>query len=222
LKREVSITNDGSKTLYVPELDEHYHSVHGAYNEAMHVFIDAGLNSLNLDETNILEIGFGTGLNALLTLRESLQFDQKINYTGVEAYPVLLEEIELVDYKSLIKEDKELQELYLELHSSVWETQVDITPNFTLTKQQKKFADINDLNSFDLIYFDAFAPNVQPDLWSIEVFEQMLNSLKPEGMLVTYCAQGQVKRNMKAAGFYVERLPGPPGKREMTKALKPH
>lgn len=219
MKREKAQTNDGSTTLFVPSLDEHYHSIHGAYNEAMHVFIDAGLNSINEEPIHLLEIGFGTGLNALLTLRESIQFSQSIRYTGVEAYPVTEEEVEIMNYRKLV--NSSVGDLYTHMHQAQWNKPTEITPLFQLHKQQKTFDQIEDIEAFDLIYFDAFAPSAQPELWTVPIFNKMFSALKDGGILVTYCAQGQVKRNMKEAGFIVERLPGPPGKREMTRASKP-
>lgn len=203
----------------MPELDEHYHSIHGAYNEAMHVFIDAGLNEIQIEPIRILEIGFGTGLNALLTLRESLQFNQEISYTGIEKYPITLDEANLMQYTELIA-DNDIQPFFHNMHQCQWSRMHKITPLFSLTKLQLDFSEIDFRNTFDLIYFDAFAPSAQPNLWTEEIFNTMYSALVNRGMLVTYCAQGQVKRNMKAAGFIVERLPGPPGKREMTRAIK--
>ena len=219
MKRELRVTSDGSRTLFVASLDEHYHSIHGAFTESLHVFVNAGLKQMNTDEISILEIGFGTGLNALVTLAAVRESGKKIQYTGVEAYPVHAEEWNALEY-TCIEELVSFKKDFHRIHECPWESIQQITANFSLIKQQKKFAEIDDEEKYDLVYFDAFAPSAQPDLWTVEIFNRMYRSLKPSGLLVTYCAKGQVKRNMKAAGFAVERLPGPPGKREMTRAIK--
>ena len=220
MKREVKITADGSKTLFVESLDEHYHSIHGAYNESIHVFIDAGLKYCVKDNISILEIGFGTGLNALVSLNAIQGLNKKITYTGVEAYPVSEIEWSILEYDTI--DNLSLHKhSFDKMHESDWEVPIQLDDNFTLIKQQKKFTDIEDIDAFDIIYFDAFAPSAQPDLWTVEIFSRMFDSLKSNGILVTYCAKGQVKRNMKEVGFLVEPLPGPPGKREMTRATKP-
>lgn len=220
MKREIKDTADGSKTIFVEALDEHYHSIHGALAESRHVFIEAGLDAIENKNTAILEIGFGTGLNAITTLERNQTLNKKINYTGVEAYPVTLPDIEKLNYSNLDL-DANILPFLDKIHKTDWETFQEISPNFQLKKQEKKFQEIDDSEIFDLVYFDAFAPTVQPNLWTETIFEKMFNALKPGGILVTYCAKGQVKRNMKAVGFIIERLPGPPGKREMTRATKP-
>ena len=218
--RELRQTADGSSTIYVPALDEHYHSVHGARQESAHVFIDAGLKSRSETTLFILEIGFGTGLNAWLTALEAQQKELSVFYTGLEKYPVSQEESAHLNYAD---DDVATQEsmLFKALHNAPWETEAHINANFTLLKRKIDFLDFQAEEAFHLIYFDAFAPSAQPDLWTVEMFQSMFKALKPSGELVTYCAKGQVKRNMKAAGFTVEALPGPPGKREMTRATKP-
>lgn len=216
MKREIIVTSDGSTTIQLPEWNEQYHSVNGAIQEAYHVFIDAGFNQIKKDNISILEIGFGTGLNCLVTLLEE---KKKINYVGVEAYPVKTEELEKLNYLSQLKvEDK--KEVFQKIHQVTWGELHQITGDFTLTKRKQFFKDINDIEVFDLIYFDAFGARVQPELWTEAIFEKMYRSLKSEGVLVTYSAKGSVRRAMQAVGFYVERLPGPPGKREMLRAIK--
>jgi tRNA U34 5-methylaminomethyl-2-thiouridine-forming methyltransferase MnmC len=219
MKRELRETADGSKTLFIEELDEHYHSIHGALAESRHVFIEAGLKFIDKDEIYILEIGFGTGLNLLTTLEANETLKKRIFYTGVEAYPVLTEEVNKLSYENLDIPEP-VQSLIPEIHDALWEKNHSITSLLSLKKEEKKFQEIRNQNEFDLIYFDAFAPSAQPELWTEDVFKNMFNALKPSGALVTYCAKGQVKRNMKAVGFEIERLPGPPGKREMTRAIK--
>lgn len=220
MKRVIRDTADGSKTIFVEALDEHYHSIHGALAESRHVFIQSGLNSFESQDVSILEIGFGTGLNAITTLERNEVLKKNIRYTGVEAYPVDTSDFSQLKYSKLDLDKVVLP--YLEkIHETPWEVFQEINPNFQLKKEDKKFQDIEALEEFDLIYFDAFAPSAQPELWTEAIFEKMFTALKPNGLLVTYCAKGQVKRNMKAVGFTVERLPGPPGKREMTRATKP-
>jgi len=228
LNRKLVVTEDGSHTLFVPELNEHYHSIHGAVQESMHVFIQTGLNSFAEKETiSILEVGFGTGLNALLTLREAQEQNKIISFTSVEKYPISVDEIEKLNYSALLGD---LSYEFMQLHAATWNVYAEIKLNGTEIKNiasfQLKKVQIDLLNfisdeKFDLIYFDAFSPNVQPELWSEAVFQQMFDFLHPNGILVTYSAKGFVKRNLRAAGFLVKRLPGPPGKREMLRATKP-
>lgn len=226
MKREIIITGDGSKTIHIPEWDEQYHSKHGAIQEANHVFLNMGLahyrsKASYQKETPIaiLEMGFGTGLNALLTFFEAQKTQTPIQYTGVEAYPISPEEIKGMDYVSLIKEE-DGQCIYDQLHTAPWESQQEIAPSFQLTKREQRFEEIVDQNAFDLVYFDAFGARVQPELWGEMIFKKMYTALRENGVLVTYAAKGSVRRAMQAVGFEVERLPGPPGKREMLRATK--
>jgi len=221
LKREFLITGDGSLTIHLPEWNEQYHSKHGAIAEAQHVFIESGLYHFISDENpktiSILEIGFGTGLNAFLTLLFCSDRNMYITYTGVEAYPVMADEIEKLNYAEISMASATL---FKELHSTPWEVPAEIANSFQLTKQKKYFSEINNEQEFDIIYFDAFGPRVQPELWTEEIFRKMFHALKPGGILVTYSAKGSVRRAMQATGFTVERLPGPPGKREMLRGRK--
>ena len=221
MKREIIVTADGSKTIFLPEWNEHYHSKHGAIQEALHVFIKHGFLHLqhNFPETkpiSILEIGFGTGLNAFLTVLEAQKRNVEINYTGVEAFPVTQEEIEVLNYATT----EEGKEIFKQLHEAPWEERTWVFNSFGLLKQEKEFAKITDEALYDLIYFDAFGVRVQPELWTEAIFSKMYQALKPKGLLVTYAAAGSVRRAMQAAGFQVEKLPGPPGKREMLRAFK--
>ena len=222
MKRKIITTGDGSKTIHIPEWNEQYHSKHGALNEALHVFINSGLRyifeSNKYKAINVLEIGFGTGLNAFLTAIEAQKFDVKVNYVGVEAYPVLDDEVSLLNYVEQVDNTK--NSLFNKLHEVPWETEHQISSNFNLTKRKQFFADIKEKNRFHLIYYDAFGARVQPELWTKEMFQIMYDALLPNGVLVTYAAIGQVKRDMKEIGFTVERLAGPPGKRHMLRALK--
>ncbi len=221
MKREIITTDDGSTTIYLPDWNEQYHSKHGAIQEAYHVFINTGLfyflKQLQPKPIKILEIGFGTGLNAFITFLESEKNSIPINYTGIEAYPIQSAEIEKLNYPlQLNVSDK----LFKELHQSEWEKVIDLTNNFSILKRKLSFLEINDENSFHLIYFDAFGARVQPELWTEQIFEKMYNALKIGGVLVTYSAKGSVRRAMQSVGFKVERLTGPPGKREMLRAIK--
>jgi tRNA U34 5-methylaminomethyl-2-thiouridine-forming methyltransferase MnmC len=221
LKREIIITNDGSTTIHLPDLDEQYHSKHGAIQEAYHVFIDAGLEyflkQLQPKPLKILEIGFGTGLNAFITLLEADKNKIPINFTGVEAYPISSSEIEKLNYPLQLNSPSAY---FKKLHQSEWERQINISTHFSILKRKQFFSEINDENNFHLIYFDAFGARVQPELWTEQIFKKMYTALKQDGVLVTYSAKGSVRRAMQTVGFVVERLPGPPGKREMLRASK--
>ena len=219
MKREIIQTLDGSTTIQLTEWNECYHSKHGAIQEAQHVFIKNGLSLFKNQEIAILEIGFGTGLNAFITLLESKKMNQIIDYVGVEAYPISAAEVVSMNYVDEL--DSKLERFTFEkIHESSWEEKVLLNEHFALTKRKQFFQDIEDENRFDLIYFDAFGYRVQPELWSTEIFKKMYNSLKSNGVLVTYAARGVVKRSMIEVGFTVEKLAGPPGKREMFRARK--
>ncbi|MEA3496694.1 MAG: tRNA (5-methylaminomethyl-2-thiouridine)(34)-methyltransferase MnmD [Bacteroidota bacterium] len=214
-------TEDGSHTLYVPELGEHYHSIHGAVQESLHIFINAGLRYLNnnSNKINILEIGFGTGLNALLTFMESEKNNQEINYTSIEAFPLEEEIYQKINYSGLFQ-DKNISTAFLKMHRVGWNKFENITKKFALKKIHQKIEDvIFPKKEYNLVYFDAFAPNVQPNLWIEDIFIKIAKSMKKNGILTTYSAKGKVKRALKTSGFTVENIPGPPGKREITRAI---
>ena len=219
MKRELRVTKDGSSTFFVEELDEHYHSVHGALQESMHVFIDAGLHNRTEKELNLLEIGFGTGLNAWLTALDAKKNNSTVRYVSLEKFPLSEKEYQTLNYANFIRDPMAL-ELLNAINNAKWGSFEVILSNFALQKLKTDLKTYSTKKQFHLIYFDAFAPSAQPELWTVEVFQSMFNALLPGGTLVTYCAKGQVKRNMKAAGFTIEALPGPPGKREMTRARK--
>lgn len=220
MNREIVTTKDSSSTLFVPGLDQHYHSMHGAMQESMHVFIEAGLHLFkDKGKANILEIGLGTGLNALLTALEAEKLNLSIDYTALEKYPLSMDEMLQLNYGELL-EGAETKRLLTELHQLKWGEKLELNLRFLLQKLEIDFKDYQKKEVHDLIYFDAFAPSAQPDLWTVDVFNNMYNSLKQGGTLVTYCVKGDVRRNMKAAGFEVEKIPGPPGKREMARAWK--
>lgn len=219
--KEIFTTADGSKTFYLPELNEYYHSHHGAIQEAKHVFLKNGLfEKLNETEISIFEVGFGTGLNAFLTAIEAEKLKLQISYTGIEAFPLTSIEASEMTYTN--NPDLELfDDLFTAIHAAEWNKEIEITTNFKLTKINQKLQDINlEKEQFDIIYFDAFGPRVQDELWQLEIFQKLFHSLKPNGIFVTYCAKGQVKRDLKAVGFIVETLAGPPGKREMVRGRK--
>jgi len=219
LERKIMITADGSTTIHIPEWDEQYHSKHGAIQEAKHVFIKNGLSLFTNQRISILEIGFGTGLNCFITFLEAPKMNLAIDYVGVEAYPLASEEVEKMNYVNQL-EANEFSNIFNQMHQQGWELRNEISPDFSLTKRKQFFNEINDENLFDLIYFDAFGARVQPELWTEEIFEKMYKSLKTDGVLVTYSAKGSVRRALQSVGFLVEKLPGPPGKREMLRGKK--
>jgi tRNA U34 5-methylaminomethyl-2-thiouridine-forming methyltransferase MnmC len=219
LQREIITTADGSKTIHLKDWDEHYHSKHGAIQEAYHVFIKHGLALFENRPLAILEIGFGTGLNALITLLEAPKFKLDIEYLAIERYPVTLEELKQLDYISALGVEEASVD-FERMHRSPWHVDIAITERFKLQKQLIEFQDFRGEDAHDLIYFDAFGARVQPELWTEAIFARMYTTLKANGVLVTYAAKGSVRRAMQAVGFTVERLPGPPGKREMLRAIK--
>jgi len=214
---ELKFSDDGSHTLYVPELDEHYHSIYGARTESIHVFIKNGLNFSQKQNIKILEIGFGTGLNALLTALQ--KGDKRIEYHSLEKFP-LNTKLE----KSLIysPEQTDLEtSLFNDIHNAPWNELTEIIPGFKLLKLEADLLTIDLQDTYDLIFFDAFGPDVQPELWTGEILKKIFNSMNKGGILTTYSAKGAVRRAMQSAGFMVERLPGPPKKREMLRGIKP-
>ena len=213
-------TADGSFTLYVPELDEHYHSVKGALTESQHIFIDMGLKHSTVIEPRILEIGLGTGLNCFLTLMTAEETQRKVHYTGIERFPLDIKTISQLDYPSIIGKGHE--EDYLAIHQAPWQEDAVLSPWFTLHKIEGDFTHYTFNKGYDIIYFDAFAPEKQPEMWEQSLFDSLYQVLNEGGILTTYCAKGVVRRMLQAAGFVVERLAGPPGgKREILRATKP-
>ena len=217
--REIIITQDGSTSIFLPDWNESYHSKHGAIQEAYHVFINSGLALFQDKHVAILEIGFGTGLNAFITFLEAQKSNQKIDYVGVEAYPVAANEVMNMNYVQELNAEN-FRNYFEKMHQVSWEQKQEITANFSLTKRKQLFEEINDESVFDLIYFDAFGFRVQPELWSFEIFQKMYKALKNNGVLVTYACRSSIKNAMLDCGFTVEKLPGAPGKREMLRATK--
>lgn len=222
MKRRIITTNDGSKTIHIEEWNEQYHSTHGAIQEANHVFLKNGLNYFyqthKPSQISVLEIGFGTGLNAFITCLEADRSNVNVNYVGIEAHPVSNDEIIQLNYAEMISMKHE--STFKMIHDVNWEDTIEITPRFDLTKREQFFSEINDEHCFDIIYFDAFGPRVQPELWTEDIFKLMFKALKEKGILVTYSAKGSARRAMQSVGFTVERLEGPPGKRHMLRATK--
>lgn len=215
---ELFITEDGSHTLYVAAIDECYHSTHGAIQESMHIFIDSCLKFCGKDEIHILEIGFGTGLNAFLSMIEAGRSSKMIHFTSIEKYPLQLEKVVLLNYPDEISILH--KEEFKRMHSCSWGNEVSISPNFKLTKLNDDFTTFNFTTKFDLIYFDAFSPEKQPEMWTEKLFATIFNHCNTNAILTTYCAKGAVRRALQSAGFVVERIPGPPGKREILRARK--
>ena len=219
MTHELIKTSDGSTSFYIPQLDETYHSVHGALQETQHVFIKNGLQLFDHHSISILEIGFGTGLNALATYKEHESLQLNIRYETVEAYPLSWDEASQMNFSQLLN-DVTLTPVFEQMHRCIWDKLVSLSSSFSFKKRLQRFETINDTDTFDLIYFDAFGAQVQPELWQEAIFQRMYIALKRGGYLVTYAAKGSVRRAMQACGFTVERLPGPPMKREMLRAHK--
>lgn len=224
-KLEVIITSDGSHSLINTELNETYHSIHGAIQESIHVFIKNGLDYFQkgsqLPTIRILEVGFGTGLNALLTLQYSLSQATKILYESLEAFPIEGETIVKLNYPKAL-DFPDAKNYFSLLHQSPWDQQTEISDVFTLFKRHVRIQDVDfGVEKFDLIFFDAFAPSKQPEMWELSILKRIEQSMKPGGVFVTYCAKGQLKRDLKSLGLMVETLSGPPGKKEMVRAVKP-
>lgn len=214
-------TKDGSHSLLNEALNETYHSTHGAVQESIHVFIKNGfsfwIEKNQASEVSILEVGFGTGLNALLTLEESIKEKKKIHYTTLEAFPVRIELVNQLNYSQRLEVDSNY---FRSIHQCDWNTPVAIASDFSFEKRKAKIQETDlEKGAYDIVYYDAFAPAKQPEMWELPVLEKAVQSLKSNGIFVTYCAQGQLKRNLKSLGMRVESLPGPPGKREMVRAI---
>ena len=220
MQREIQLTADGSHTVFIPELNITYHSSHGAVGESRHLFINAGLlpllNKSSQQPVRILEIGFGTGLNALLSLQEAIKQQRQIRYIALEIFPLLRDEVGLINHGQLLN----MEESFLQLHAAEWEKEIYINEFFTLEKKQLSVLQPILLNPVNCIFFDAFAPSIQPEVWTQDVFEKMFALILPGGTLLTYSSKSEVRRAMQAAGFSVTKVPGPWGKREMVKAMR--
>jgi tRNA U34 5-methylaminomethyl-2-thiouridine-forming methyltransferase MnmC len=210
----LEVTADGSHTLFLPEIDEHYHSVNGAVQESKQVYIEAGLNQCAQNTIHVLEMGFGTGLNALLTALEAGKQKIPVIYTALEKYPLPTKITESLNYSGIDKD------LFHQIHAVKWEQLIPLTPFFSLQKINTDFKDYTYPGKQDVVYYDAFAPDKQADVWSQAIFDALYAAMNPDGILTTYCAKGIIRRMMQQSGFTVERIPGPPGKREMLRARK--
>ena len=210
----IEITADGSPTLFLPEMNEHYHSINGAVQESQHVYLEAGFNQCFKNPIQVLELGFGTGLNVLLTAMEAERRRVQVIYTTLEKYPLPSKIVEELHY--FVEKEKWFQEI----HAMEWEKVLALTSFFTLQKIRTDFRDYPYSEKYDVVYYDAFAPDKQPEVWSQELFDMLFNAMHPAGILTTYCAKGHIRRMMQRSGFSVERIPGPPGKREMLRARK--
>jgi len=219
MERQIITTKDGSHSIHITEMDEQYHSIHGSIQEAEKVYIEYGFESISQgSRINLFEMGFGTGLNALLTYQYAKKSGLEIEYHSVEKYPLTSEEISSLNYSHLLNDEEGIYDL---LHAAEWGKEVEISSNFHLKKMEVDLEDVNFEEAFDVVYFDAFAPEKQPHLWSLEVFSKLYESMKVGAVLTTYCVKGEVRRRLQELGFQIEKLPGPEGgKREVLRAVK--
>jgi tRNA U34 5-methylaminomethyl-2-thiouridine-forming methyltransferase MnmC len=219
---QLVITGDGSHTLFIPELNEHYHSTFGAMTESVHVFVRNGLDCFaGNSEISIFEAGFGTGLNALLTALRALRMGMKVRYFALEKYPVDPLMVDQLNYPQLLKDtENDAEGLFSAVHHAEWETMTEIHPFFHLKKMKGDLCFFIPGENYDLIYFDAFAPDKQPEMWTDDILHRLVSAMKPGGIFTTYCVKGSVKRILKDCGLSVEKLPGPPGKREILRGRK--
>lgn len=218
MKREIALTNDGSSSIFIPEMNEHYHSHNGAIQEAKHVFFKNGLDKFQQDNIKVFEVGFGTGLNALLAAGWSQRNNINLDYDSIEAFPVDADMLDKLNYTELI-DDSVLN--WKKIHEANWDKKIEINSCFKLKKIHSKIQNYNlEQENYDVVFFDAFGPRAQSEMWGGDILNKMYDTIKYNGKLVTYCAQGQFKRDLKSLGFTVTSFPGPPGKREMTVAIK--
>jgi len=223
IQPKIVLTDDGSNTLVHPSNGAHYHSTFGAKQESDFIFIKEGLEfytkHLDIKSVSILEMGFGSGLNTFNSLLYSLKNNIEVTYIGVEKFPILKETASKLDYPKIFNAE-EFSSLFNLIHTSNWETKAEITPNFNLLKKEVAFEDLTIDSEIDIIYFDAFGPKDQPELWTKAIFQKLYNALKPNGILVTYCSKGIVKQALRSVGFTVKRLSGPPSKRHVLRVTK--
>lgn len=221
----LEITADGSHTLVLPDEQEQYHSIHGAIQESEHVFMQAGLmhylSAFSGKSVQLLEIGMGTGLNVLLTYLLAKSKQVQIRYTSLEAFPLQQAIYSQLNYADLLApKDEEVNDLFQQIHCGEWGKEVSFCEHFQFIKLNTRLEEFQSADTYQLIFFDAFSPRVQPELWTTEIFAKLYTCMSQNSILVTYCAKGEVKRNLKSAGFSLENIPGPPGKREMIRATK--
>lgn len=221
-ERHIVSTADGSSSIYIPALDESYHSKFGSIAEAQHIYIENGLQPVagKKDEINIFEMGLGTGLNVLLTYIFNEETKLKINYTSIEKYPLKPAEVSTLNFLQILHRE-ELNSVFKQIHSEAWGEYMEISTGFTLNKVKADIEDYHFDQSIDLVYYDAFAPDVQPDLWTTEIFERIYRAMGNDAVLMTYCVKGMIRRTLKDIGFGVQKLKGPAGgKREILQAVK--
>ncbi len=221
-KRHTSVTGDGSHTLYLPELGEHYHSTHGALQESRHVFVTSGFDkaSHTEDQVNVLEVGFGTGLNALLTLARVAEGNKKVVYEALEPFPLSESEWTALNLPHLVRNGRHAS-AFARMHQSEAGVLTEISATFSFVRRDCTLQEaVLPRNCYHVVYHDAFAPQFQPEMWTVDVFKKLFAAMLPNGLLTTYCAKGSVKRALKAAGFVLSHPKGPPGKREMTVAVR--
>lgn len=219
---QIVLTGDGSHTLFVPELNEHYHSTYGALTESLHVFIRSGLDSFaDGSDVTVFETGFGTGLNAFLTALAAVRRNLSVRYLAIEKYPVDPQMALQLNYPNLLQDNEQRADrVFSDIHNAAWEVMIEINPNFHLQKINGDMCSYIPDIDFDLVYFDAFAPEKQPGMWAEEIMRRLVSSMKPGGIFTTYCVKGSVKRILKDCGLAIEKLPGPPGKREILRGVK--
>jgi tRNA U34 5-methylaminomethyl-2-thiouridine-forming methyltransferase MnmC len=220
MEKVFMITEDGSQTIYLPAMDEHYHSVHGAIQESLHIYIEQGLLQTTNKVLSVLEIGFGTGLNAYLTYCFTQNKDISIEYSSLEKYPLNQQEYSQLNYPDSIFPEHRL--IFNQMHQAEWDTIISISERFKLEKIHADLLtfEFNEIPQFDLVYYDAFGPGKQPEMWTENILHKVAASVKPDGILVTYCAKGTVRRALSDAGFTMERIPGPKGKKEILRGKK--
>jgi tRNA U34 5-methylaminomethyl-2-thiouridine-forming methyltransferase MnmC len=224
MKHNIIVTEDGSHSICIPEMNVTYHSVHGAIGESIHVFIEAGLchawkNNDQAESLHIVEMGFGTGLNAILTLAAAEENKRKISYEAIEPFPIANSMVATLNYCEQLRRPG-LQPLFSQLHDAPWEEEIILSPYFGFKKTMATLELFTPGKWADLVYFDAFAPNAQPELWTTEIFKKLHSMMNQQSVLVTYCSKSMVRRSLLEAGFGVEKIPGPPHKREMLRATK--
>lgn len=218
VKKEIKETKDGSHTLFVPELNEHYHSMHGAIQESSHVFIKEGFHKCTKDIIYLFEAGFGTGLNAILTFIEAEKNKKKVFYQGIDHCPLDWNLVRKLNYPDLLPEN--IRETFKEMHQSKWNVTNMLSPWFTFRKIKADLRTYNPAPGLDLVYFDAFGPDKQPEMWSYDIFFRIFEAMNRGGILTTYSVKGSVKRMLKDIGYEVDLIKGPPGKRQMIRAMK--
>jgi tRNA U34 5-methylaminomethyl-2-thiouridine-forming methyltransferase MnmC len=225
MKKQVILTRDGSHTIAIAGKDVMYHSIHGAIQESMHVYINTGLHHVadslpSTEPIRVFEMGFGTGLNALLTMIDAERAKRVVEYVAIEAEPLPATEVVALNYPASLGRS-ELQDAFTQMHGLAAGESAALSPFFSITKQHQRLQDHEPFRQVHLVYYDAFAPSYQPELWTKGIFEKIYSILLPGGILTTYCSKGDVRRNMQAAGFIVTKMPGPRGKREMLRAQRP-